>query len=300
MTLLDTSTTGGLPVDVGGAAGALVTGPGMLQYGELLLGSGTPAGWLELTGWRERPAVDLSDSPRPQAHGTYPGDVFAGSRVVTFKFMLRGTPADKLLALDALERYVPVDSTDRLLAVDDGSGPWFTLARTTALYVPQGKHFRHEPLECWVQFTCDDPRRYSLDAASGLVGAPVSNGGLIYPLTYPLDYGTSSSGSSTLTNEGSTTTPIVAVFSGPLATPILHTALWSMGFDLNLAAGETLVVDTKAGTVLLNGTADRLYAIRTDSDPLEQIGLPPGDTTVALVSDTGGGSVTITYHHARM
>lgn len=300
MTLLDTTTTGGLPVDVGGEDGALATGPGMLQYGEVLLGSGTPAGWRELVGWRDRPDVSLSDSPRPQAHGSYPGDVFSGSRVVTFKFLLRGAPDAKAVAVDALERYLPVDSVERFLTVDDGTGPWFAMARVTGLHVPQDKHYRHGPLECWVQFTCADPRRYSLAAKAAAVTLPAASGGLDYALVYPLEYGVSASGSVTVTNDGSTETPLRGTLVGPLTNPVLTTTEWSLLFDITLAAGETLELDASAGTALLDGTADRLYAISNMSDPLEACLFRPGDTQLSLSAFAGSGQLNLTYRDARL
>lgn len=300
MTLLDTSTTGGLPVDVGGVDGALVTGPGMVQFGELGLGSGTPAGWRGLTGWRDRPGAELSDSPRPQAHGAYPGDVFTGSRVVTYTFLLRGTPDAKAVAVDTLERYLPVDSVERFLTIDDGTGPWFAMGRVTGLFVPQTKHYRHEPLECWVQFTCADPRRYNLTEKTAAVTLPEASGGLDYPLVYPLEYGTSASGSVTVMNEGSTETPLRGTLVGPLTNPVLSTPDWSLIFDITLAAGETLELDAAAGTALLDGTADRLYTIGNMSDPLEACLFKPGDTQLSLSAFAGSGQLNLTYRDARL
>lgn len=296
MTVLDTSTTGGLVVDVAGAPGGLVTAPGMVQYGEILI-----PGWRDLVGWRDRPAVELSDSPRPQAHGSYPGDVFSGSRVVTYTFMLRGTPDAKAVAVDTLERYAPLDGVERFLTVDDGTGAWFAWARVTGLQVPQGAHYRHGPVECSVQFTCADPRRYALVEKSATVTLPTSTGGLDYPLDYPLDYGTSASGSVGADNDGGANTPVVVVFIGPLDTPrLVASGRWSLGFDINLAAGESLTVDTAAGTALLNGSADRTYTITTASDPLELCTLPPGHTNLVLSAVSGGGKALVSYRDARM
>jgi hypothetical protein len=306
MTLLDTATTGGLPVDVGGADGAQVTGSGQVQFGDILLGSGTPAGWRKLAGWRDRPDVDLSDSLRPQAHGAYPGDVFSGSRVVTYTFMLRGLPAAKAVAVDTLERYLPVDSVERFLTVDDGTGPWFAMARVTGLHIPQEQHYRHAPLECSVQFTCADPRRYSLTEKSATVTLPAASGGLDYPLDYAgggsggLEYGVSASGSVTVSNDGSTETPLLGTLVGPLTNPVLSTPDWSLLFDITLAAGETLELDAAAGTALLNGTADRLYTIGNMSDPLEACLFPRGDTNLSLSAFAGSGQLNLTYRDARL
>lgn len=292
--------TGGIPVAPGGAPGALVTGPGQLQYGDALLGAGSSAGWRELVGWRDTPEAQVSDSPRPQAHGSYAGEVLGEALVVTFDYLVRGRPEDKARAIDALERYAPMDGVDRALVVDDGTGAWLRYARVIGRQVPQDYHYRHGPVQCSLQFLCADPRRYGLDERVGTVRLPASSGGLEYPLTYPLDYGTSSSGALTADNLGSMPTPLVATFYGPLADPILTASSWALGFNLTLADGEQLVVDTADGTALLNGTADRLYTIRNDSDPVERCLLPPGTTNLALTATTGTGRLVVQYRDARM
>lgn len=300
VTLLAAENTGGITVAPGGAAGGLVSEPGHLQFGEMLLGNGTSAGWLELIGWRDSPEAEASDSPRPQAHGSYPGDVWGGSLVVTYTYLVKGTPEDKAAALNTIERYAPMDGVDRYLTVNDGDGPWFRMARVIGRQVPQDRHFRHGPLECSLQFLCADPRRYSLTEKSGSVTLPMSSGGLEYPLVYPLEYGESASGSVSANNAGSEATPLVATFHGPLTDPVLVTADWRLGFDIVLADGEQLTVDTSAGTALLNGTADRLYLLRNDSDPLERCLLQPGFTNLSLTAPSGTGRLAVTYHDARM
>lgn len=298
--LLAAEDTGGIIVAPGGGMGGLVSEPGHLQFGEMLLGNGTSAGWRELVGWRDAPEADVSDSPRPQAHGTYPGDVWGGSLVVTFTYLLRGSPDGKAAALDAIERYAPMDGVERVLAVNDGSGAWFRMARVIGRQVPQDRNFRHGPVECSLQFLCADPRRYALAEKSGQVTLPASSGGLEYPLVYPLTYGDSSSGSVTARNDGSEPSPLVVEFVGPLTDPVLVTADWRLGFDTVLVDGERLVVDTSAGTALLDGDADRLYLLRADSDPLERCLLQPGSTNLSLTAAAGTGRLVVTYHDARM
>lgn len=289
-----------IPTDEDGAGGGLVTTPGQLQFGPMLLGAGTSAGWRSLAGWRDLADVQVGDSPRPQAHGDYPGSVFAGPLVVTFTFQLRGTPGDKLADLATVERWTQPGRDEQWLAVADGDGTWMRRARVIGRSIPQDVHFRHAPLECSIQFLCADPRRYSLDTETGQAVITSGSGGLDYPLTYPLVYGTLSTGALTVTNTGTTPAPLVAEFVGPLTNPRVVCEPWTLGFDIDLATGETLVVDTAAGTALLDGTADRLANITTLSDPVDACLLPPGSTTLTLTATTGSGLVQITYRHARM
>lgn len=299
MTALLTTANGGIPVVIGGPAGAQITGPGQLQFGDMLTGGGTSAGWRELVGWRDLPAASVADAQRPQAHGAYAGSVFGDSLAVTYTCLIRGR-VNKLAALETFERFTQMDGVERWLAVNDGAGVTMRLARVVARSVPMDKAFAFGPAECAVQFLCADPRRYSLNAATAAMSAPVIVGGLGYPLVYPLDYGTSTGGAAVAVNSGTAAAPFVATFTGPLTNPGLSSSDgWALRFNLALAAGETLVVDTKAGTAQL-GTADRLYAIAPNSDLPEQCQLSPGSSTLSLSAAAGTGGASVTYRHTYM
>lgn len=278
--------------------GSLVSEAGQVQYGRMLLGAGTSAGWRELVGWRDLPELDVDDEPRAQGHGAYPGRTLAGSNTTTFTFLLRGRPEDKLADLATLEAHTQPDGTERPLVVHDGDGPSLRWARVIGRTIPQGRHFRHEPLECSVQWRAADPRRYSTTEATVTVGLSGSTGGITYPETYPLEYGESFSGDATVTHAGTADAPVAVTFVGPLTDPALVSDRgWTVALDTELAAGETITVDTRTGTVLLDGTADRLYALRATSTPLGAVTLPPGATSLALTGE-GTGTAVLTFRHA--
>jgi hypothetical protein len=297
--LVPENTTGGLILAPGGAAGGLITGPGQVQYGDMLMGGGTSAGWRDLAGWRDTPDTSQSDTPRPQAHGSYPGEVWGESQLVTFTYLLRGRTAAKLEALRLLELYLPLDGVERPLVVHDGAAATMRMARVLQRHLPMDKAFLVGPLECSVQWVCADPRRYSLAELTTPVTIGTATGGLVYPLVYPLSYGTTIGGDRSVTNDGSTAAPFRATFTGPLINPMLTSDQgWKLAFKITLADGETLVVDTSEGTALLNGATDRLYTIDPLSSPLERCLLPPGATTLALGAASGSGSASVTYRHA--
>lgn len=293
---------GGVPVaDAADPGGALVTEYGHVQYGRVLFGAGSRAGVRQLIGWRDLPDAEVADTPRPQSHGTYPGDVLGDSLTVTLVYQLTGTPEAKAQAVDAIEQHTPMDGVERMLVVnDDGLDGWFRMARVVARQVPQDRGYRVGPVECSVQFVCSDPRRYRMTQRSGTIGLPVAAGGLDYPLVYPLEYGTASSTALMAANDGGANAPLAVTFTGPLTNPQLSSPDWRLGFDLTLAAGESLVVDTAEGTALLAGTADRMYAIRPTSDPLELCTIPPGGTTLTLTAADGTGTATVAHRDARL
>lgn len=300
-----------IPVNESLSGGGLIQKPGQLQFGPMLLGADTSAGWRSLAGWRDLPEASLGDSPRPQAHGDYPGSVFGGPVVVTFTFMLRGgrtnqfihTDGQKLADLETIERWTQLTPAgqESWLAVNDGEGTWMRRARVIGRNIPQEVHFSHAPLECSIQFLCADPRRYWSGQELGMATLASGSGGLVYPLVYPLTYGTQSTGSMTAYNTGTADAPFTATFNGPLTNPrIVSSDGWELAFNITLAGGEQLVVNTAAGTALLNGTADRMIAIANDSDPVDACALSPGDSTLTLTAAAGSGTVQVLYRPTRM
>jgi hypothetical protein len=102
----------------------------------------------------------------------------------------------------------------------------------------------------------------------------------------------------TLTNTGTWRTPLRAVFSGPYISPGLtsEAAGRSLDFDLTLASGDQLTVDTGTREVLLQGTSSRLYTIRPGSQWFQ---LVPGPNDLRVNGDgSSGGRVDLTYQSA--
>lgn len=79
------------------------------------------------------------------------------------------------------------------------------------------------------------------------------------------------------------------MFRGPVTRPSL-TCLESgdaIEYDITLAAGDELVIDTAEGTVTLNGTASRLYTVTARSIPEQTFTVPPGVTSYAFRAAPG-------------
>ncbi|MFK0180003.1 phage distal tail protein [Streptomyces xanthochromogenes] len=98
-------------------------------------------------------------------------------------------------------------------------------------------------------------------------------------LVEPYDFGPpGSTGTMTATNAGNAPAHPVVEFRGPVIMPSLtNTATGDvLEYDLALAAGDVLTVDTAEGTVTLNGTASRLYTATSRSAPEESFVLWPG------------------------
>lgn len=118
--------------------------------------------------------------------------------------------------------------------------------------------------EATIQFRAfaEDPRIYS----STLVSQSLNLGATVYTgFGFDLGFSFGFGGVSTttdaviVTNTGNRPTPPLFTITGPVINPrILNETLSKeMIFNTTLAAGETLIVDTKAKTVRLNGTTNR-------------------------------------------
>lgn len=301
----DLAGTGGLVVAADGSPpGALVAEVGHLQYDRLLTGGSTVLRWITLTGWRSRPAVDITDSPYPSSHGDRPGTMFAQGVTVTYDCLLHGTPASKIDALDELDRHTPVDGVEHQLVVDDGSGPSYRWARVIDLDYQQGVAFRPGPVPITIAFKCADPRRYSLSSQTVRLDVPSSTGGLDYTpgLDYApgLGYGTTESGVGSAANGGNVETPMKARMVGPLTNPTIRLGDRVFRFAIGLTAGETLTVNGRTGEVLLNDLTDRFQSLTDDSDLLDDFSIPPGESTAALLVAAGTGYATLSWQDARM
>ncbi len=213
--------------------------------------------------------------------------------------------ADFGAAVTALRRATAISDDDfdsPLVIRTKGGETHLVYGRITNRAFPNNKLAGIGRGRATLQWTCADPLRYSVTEYSTAIPQPTAGSGLTYPLSYALDYGTAGeSGSRIVTNAGDAASfPTIAI-TGPCATPsvTLVASGLTIELDLALAASETVLIDTNAGTVTLAG-ADRLFALTARSIPPELFTLLPGDSEVAYRAATfyGGSSATITWRDA--
>ncbi len=145
----------------------------------------------------------------------------------------------------------------------------------------------------------EDPRLYAATATS--VDVPFSAGastGFGFNLGFNFGFGGSaSSDGAVVTNEGNRPTPVVFTITGPCNTPTIRDDTYghSLTFNIILASGESLVVDTQYKTVKLNGTLNRRNTL---VDP-DWFFLEPGTTFLRYNAVSGAGStMNITFRSA--
>lgn len=256
-------------------AGELVTLPWHLEWRGQVYGYPLSAfTFSDVSGWLDTPPPRSTSVERPGRHGLFLGKMRGGGRTIEVELTLA---THDLEALHALQEATVLeeDPQEEPLVIWSGTvEPQYVLARLERRAVPTDYQFSMGHHRARLQWVASDPRRYSVTEQGGSVGVPnVGSGGLEFPLEFPLDFGAGRGGSTlVITNEGSVAVWPVFTMTGPITGPIitLTNTGQSLVFDptWTIAAGETVVVDTDARSVLLSGVPrdDRLH--RRDWFPL--------------------------------
>ncbi|MBC9714081.1 phage tail family protein [Streptomyces sp. TRM66268-LWL] len=163
------------------APGSLLTRPGQVQYGELLLGAGTPYRWRTLTGWEDLPGLDSGTVPRSDTHGAFPGLLLAQARTITLEGLVVRAPRDRIGAVvGALgAALVPVEDERPLAVWLDERGPLLVHARATRRAIPATAGYRLGTITGGaIEFVATDPRRYAPVEQVTTAGLPAAEPGL--------------------------------------------------------------------------------------------------------------------------
>ncbi|MCX4818357.1 phage tail family protein [Streptomyces sp. NBC_01142] len=283
------------------AAGDLVTAPGHIQFGDLLLGPGTPYRWKNLPGWEDSPAVDSGTVNRSDAHGAYLGRLLAQPRTITLDdIVIRTEPRRMGAAVRALRAATALRDDEQPLVVQlDDELPLLSFARCMRRSIPVGVGGYAIGIVqgAALQFEATDPRRYSLVEQQVEAQLPSAEPGLDWQvppgperLLYPINFGApGSTGSLLAVNEGDAPAHPVIAIRGPLSLPSVTNLATgeAIEYDIDLALDDELVIDTREGTVTLNATAARLYTVTARSVPETLFTLTPGTTSLLFRSAPG-------------
>lgn len=267
----------------------------------LLMGVGSAVSLVEVTGL-DAPDVDLVVSQRSATHGAYTTGTYTKERVVT----LTGRCNADLATLPTLNQSVKIafkpSPTDLMLT--------FRLPGFIEQFVyvkPQSLRYSYKGVEATVGFTdfiasvvAGDPRIYSLTQRSTTFLAAGSSGGVGFPRSFPFAFSVAQlSGLNVAVNGGDEYAPTVTTFTGPLTNPGLVNSTTGASFRVlvTLGVGDVLVVDSLAGTILLNGTTSRYSGLTTSSVLVD---LAPGSNTIYSTADAGSGSTTVVWRDTWM
>ncbi|MFE3586801.1 hypothetical protein ACFXOY_04675 [Streptomyces niveus] len=165
------------------APGSLITRPGQVQYGELLLGAGTPYRWRGITGWEDTPSVDSGTVPRSDAHGAFPGGLLAQARTIGLDGLVIRAPRASVGAVVGALNASTVLVEDELPLVMwlDDRGPLLAYARATRRAIPVTLGYRLGTITGGaIEFVATDPRRYALVEQVVAATLPTPESGLVW------------------------------------------------------------------------------------------------------------------------
>lgn len=241
------------------------------------------------------PSYRTGDQPRPLDHGEFAGLDLMNGRTVVFDVWVVGDDDTEAAAnLNALKAAFAPSSATLELSVRLAGTDYALLGRPRGV-VANIEYVRDGVARARCEFKALDPRLYSLEVTdSPLVLASNSGAGLEFPLTFPMTFGGAATGGVvTVENAGTFTAPWVAVINGPVVDPFLENTATGEIVRLTgtLDAGDYLVVDSDARTVLLNGTASRYSWVSPGSTWWQ---LEPGANSVRYGATSGSGTGTLT------
>ncbi len=147
-----------------------------------------------------------------------------------------------------------------------------------------------------VQFTvlAEDPYIYDYPANQSAVSVPtLSILGTLFNMSFNVGFGGALPNyGATVTNNGTHTAYPLITIIGPVTNPVLsdsYTGI-TMALNISLSAGDTLVIDCRQKSIVLNGQVSR----RTAMAGLKWITVPPGTSdTISFTADSGTGSATV-------
>lgn len=281
--------------------GASLTNVYSVQVGDLMLGPSTNYIIHEVSGFGT-PELRTDDEERPQSHGTYLGEDYYGHRTVTIAGTGRGdTPAAAVAnAVELLRVWrSPTPGGRRPLRIKLPGLPVLYLNGKPRRAAVNTSRLIGSKVPFTLEYVADGPAWLSETETSAALTLPDPSVGRTYNRTYPMSYGTTTSGTALLVNAGNfPATPSVR-FTGPVTDPRLEnldTGEW-IQFNITLASGEYLDVDFVEHTAMLNGTASRYSTLAAGSSWFT---LAPGNTSVRYIANAfyAGSTAKVTWRSA--
>lgn len=261
----------------------------------LTIGSGTIYEWTAWPSGLGTPDIRAQDTSRPRRHGVTAADDLLGARTITFEIQIKGTLPVLEAALANLNVAFSPSAADTWLNLRVTGTPseYALLGRPRGVEWDLSRRFTFGLADARCTFVATDPIKYGA-AVTTTIGLPSGTAGLLFPASASFVFGAQTGGEATVTNTGPTPVDWTAVITGPLTTPRLEMVSLNrrVSFDIAVGSGETLVLDSKTGSALLNGTTPRTSTMLPGSRWWQ---LPVGSSTIRLRAASGSGDVTITH-----
>jgi hypothetical protein len=242
------------------------------SFGGVVLGGNHSDIGLDSIDGMGTPDGRVQEDDRSADDGSFVTAQFLGPRVITLSGEIYGTDpeARAMSVLELDQAFAPAMTDGPLyLLLGDGVLKFVMAKRTKGPTYGVVKEGSTSFITWTVELEAGDPRIYEADQRDITLRPPIGITGLVFPLTFPLDFGDEGTGLANAVNIGTMPTYPVVTFHGPITNPtIVNTTTGErLEVDLGLPAGSTLVVDFAARSILLNGDpgASRYAFLSTDS-----------------------------------
>ena len=286
------------------AAGDLITEDWEMEYNGVAVGGDNPILASRVTGLLDLPDISSGDQGRLRRHGLHPGDDFLMGRSVTIAFEIHGdTQGDFDTALSSLLTMTKPGEDEAQLFFQvpgvAGGDKAFLWCRPRKRKVTIDREYYYNLAKVIVQFDATDPRLYLATTATGATAVAAASGGFAFPLSFPLAFGAAGEpGTIAATNTGTFAAGAIFRIDGPITNPRIENTTHdkTIEVDITLSASEHLILDTEAGTVLLNGTASRYSSLASTS---EWFDIEPGANLITFRgSSATGATMSMSWGHA--
>ncbi len=263
-----------VPVNPGDA---LTGDPGQVEWNGTLWGAGTGFVVQSIDGWRSLPQLDNLNVERPSRHGAWAARRLAQQRLVTIRLQPQSfsdpTLTDDLLAqLDAVTGVLE-DETEWPLVIKGYGEPQLAFGSIADRDIPMNDLYSVGAPSVSLLIVCSDPRRYS-----------ITQTGVDLPLNAEIE----------LANAGNVATHPILRIPGPVEGPTItnQTLDRLLQFDVEVAEGERLVIDTNAGTAVI-GEDSQIQTLTGSSVPLTEFVLGRGTSVLSYTALEGGSSPVV-------
>ncbi|MGW4663170.1 hypothetical protein [Streptosporangium sandarakinum] len=257
--------------------GANITAPGQVEWNGTLWGTGTAVRVREITGWRSLPPTSNLNVERPSRHGAWAARKIAQQRIVTIKLQVTSTGDPTLIddLLDELDAVTGLgeDETELPLVIRGYGAPLLAYGAIVDRDVAMDGDWSAGVANVGLLIACSDPRLYSLER----------HGATIPPNTPTM-----------LANAGNAATHPLIRLEGPAMNPTLTRTVAgatdrAIHFDLTVADGEVLEIDTDAGIASI-GSTSVMSALTGSSVPVGDFVLAAGTNTITYTAASGGAA----------
>lgn len=266
-----------------------ITSPNL---GAVLFGAGTVLNVQGLTGIPGKDEIRITDTPRALRHGYDAGRDLTGARHVSIDLYVDGggAPATAKALIDQMLAVWHIPNTD----IEPNRPLIFKLPGSPQQRIFGRPRKTNAPLDLLktgkgrltLEYVGIDPFIYSDALKSQSFTLQQITTGRTYNRVYPMAYGNAVAISSTLTNAGNISAPLVARIVGPCVNPVIENVTTGELVKVNITLLDStsyLDIDFDAATVLLNGTASRYSLLDSSSTFFD---LDPGASAVRFRADS--------------